>query len=233
MVSVNAVLKQVDKVLKQLEAKGTAHDLANLAKFGITASKPIGVSMKNIQAVARTVGRDHALAEALWKTGVYEARLLAALVDVPSEVTPAQMDRWCREFDNWGICDTVCFKLFDQSAHAWSRVPKWATQRGEFQKRAGFALLACLAGHDKSATESQFMTGLRLIEAGAADDRDLVAKGVSWALRRIGTRNKKLHGAALVTARRLAASDDPSARWVGKDAVRDLSRPLVAKRFKS
>ena len=222
---------QVDDVLKQLEAKSTAHDLANLKRFGIAASKPLGVSMKNIQVVARAVGRDHAPAQALWRTGVYEARMLAAFVDEPSEVTPAQMDRWCRDFDNWGICDTVCFKLFDQSPHAWSRVPKWVKQKGEFQKRAGFALLACLAGHDKSATDAQFIRGLRFIEHSAVDDRDLVAKGISWALRRIGTRNKKLYAASLAVARRLAASDDASARWVGKDAIRDLSRPLVTKRF--
>lgn len=226
-------MSAVNDVLKQLQAKGTAHDLANLEKFGITASKPIGVSMKNIQVVARNVGRDHALAEALWKTGIYEAQMLASFVAEPLEVTPAQMDRWCRDFDNWGICDTVCFKLFDQSPHAWSRVPKWAKQKGEFQKRAGFALLACLAGHDKAATDAQFIAGLRLIEKGAADDRDLVKKGVSWALRRVGTRNKKLYAASLAVARRLAASDAPSAKWVGKDAVRDLTRPLVARRFAS
>jgi 3-methyladenine DNA glycosylase AlkD len=218
-------MPSVNDVLKQLKAKATAHDLANLGKFGIAASKPIGVSMKNIQAVARNVGRDHALAEVLWKTGYYEARMLASFVDEPSEVTPAQMDRWCRDFDNWGICDTVCFKLFDQTPHAWSRVPKWAKLRGEFQKRAGFALLASLAGHDKSATDAQFIAGLRLIEKGAADDRDLVKKGVSWALRRIGTRNKTLREASLEVARRLAASDHPSARWIGRDAVRDLTRP--------
>jgi 3-methyladenine DNA glycosylase AlkD len=222
----------VHDVLKLLKARSTAHDLANLKKFGITASKPLGVSMKNIQAIARVVGRDHALAEALWKTGHYEARMLASLIDVPSEVTPAQMDRWCRDFDNWGIVDTVCFKLFDQTPHAWSRVAKWATQRGEFQKRAGFAMLACLAGHDKSASDAQFLDGIRLIEEGAADDRDLVAKGVSWALRRIGTRNTHLHAQSLAAAERLAASGHRSARWVGKDALRDLSRPLVAKRLK-
>ena len=226
-------MKSANEVVKQLKAKATAHDLANLKKFGITASKPLGVSMKNIQVVARSVGRDHDLAEALWKTGIYEARMLASFVDEPSEVTPAQMDRWCRDFDNWGICDTVCFKLFDQSPHAWGRVAKWAKLKGEFQKRAGFALLASLAGHDKSADDAQFIAGLRLIEQGASDDRDLVIKGVSWALRRIGTRNKKLYAASLAVARRLAASDDASARWVGKDAVRDLSRPLIPRKFAS
>src|SRR5688500_18717647 len=182
-------MSSVSDVLKQLKTKGTAHDLANLEKFGITASKPIGVSMKNIQVVARSVGRDHALAEALWKTGHYEARMLAAFVDDPLEVTPAQMDRWCRGFDNWGICDTICFKLFDRSPHAWSRVPKWPKLSGELHKRAAIALLASLARHDRSAIDAQFIDGLRLIEGGADDDRDLVKKGVSWALRRIGTRN--------------------------------------------
>lgn len=221
----------VSDVLKQLKAKSTAHDLANLKKFGIAASKPLGVSMKNIQAVARAVGHDHELAEALWKSGYYEARMLASFVDLPSAVTPAQMDRWCRDFDNWGIVDTVCFKLFDRSPHAWSRVPRWAKQRGEFQKRAGFVMLACLAGHDKTAADAQFIEGIKLIEQGAADDRDLVAKGISWALRRIGMRNKQLHMRSLAAAKRLAASDHPSARWVGRDTIRDLSRPLVAKRF--
>lgn len=221
----------VNDALKLLKSASTARDLANLERFGINASKPIGVSMKNIQIVARRVGRSHDLAQALWDTGWYEARMLAAFVDNPAEVTPAQMDRWCRDFDNWGICDTVCFKLFDQTPHAWGRAAKWVKDKGEFQKRAGFALLACLAGHDKAATDTQFMAGLKWIEKGAPDKRDLVIKGVSWALRRIGTRNKKLHGASLAVARRLALSDDSSSRWVGKDAIRDLTRPLVTKKL--
>jgi 3-methyladenine DNA glycosylase AlkD len=222
---------RVNEALALLRQKATAHDMANLAKFGIAASKPIGVSMANIQVVAKRVGRSHELALALWKTGWYEARMLASMVDVPAEVTPAQMDRWCRDFDNWGITDTVCFKLFDQSPHAWSRVAPWTAKRGEFQKRAGFALLACLAGHDKSAKDSAFLKGLVLIRKGASDERPLVMKSVSWALRRIGTRNAALYAAALAAAKTLAASADASERWVGKDAVRDLSRPLVIRRF--
>jgi 3-methyladenine DNA glycosylase AlkD len=215
----------VNDALALLQGRATRHDMANLAKFGIAASKPIGVSMANIQKVAKQLGPSHELALGLWETGWYEARMLAALVDVPAEVTPTQMDRWCRDFDNWGICDTVCFKLFDQTPHAWGRVPKWVARRGEFQKRAGFALLACLAGHDKAAGDAPFTAGLALIEKGAVDSRPLVMKAVSWALRRIGTRNAALHAAALKTATRLAGSVDPSARWVGKDAVRDLTRP--------
>lgn len=207
-----------------LKKASTRKDFANLKRFGIDAPNALGVSMANIQKIAKPLGRDHALAEALWKTGVYEARMLASMVDEPAKVTPAQMDRWCRDFDNWGICDTVCFKLFDQSPHAFAKVAKWSDSRDEFVKRAAFALLASLALHDKSSPDAAFLRTLALIERGAADERNFVKKGVSWALRGIGHRSPKLWAAAMATAERLAAAEDATARWIGRDAIKDLKR---------
>jgi 3-methyladenine DNA glycosylase AlkD len=139
-------------------------------------------------------------------------------------VTPTQMDRWCRDFDNWGICDTLCFKLFDQTPHAWAKVDAWADKRNEFEKRAAFALLASLAGHDKTATDEMFIARLPLVERAASDDRNFVKKGVNWALRRVGGRSPALRAAAVKVAERLAASPEPAARWVGKDALRELAK---------
>jgi 3-methyladenine DNA glycosylase AlkD len=187
--------------------------------------------MSNIQVLARRLGRDHDLAAALWKTGWYEARLLTAFVDEPDKVTAAQMDRWCRDFDNWGIADTLCFHLFDRTPHAWAKVTKWSTARDEYVKRTAFALLASLAGHDRTATDAQFVASLALIERAASDDRNFVKKGVSWALRRIGRRNAALNKAAVTLSRRLAASDEPAARWIGKDALRELTSPKVVARL--
>ena len=219
--SVEATLQGCLESLKKLSTK---QDFANLKRFGIVSDKAIGVSMANIQKVAKPLGRNHALAEALWKTGWYEARMLASLVDEPERVTPAQMDRWCRDFDNWGICDTVCFKLFDQSPHAFAKVAKWSASKEEFVKRGAFALLASLALHDKQSPDAAFLKTLPLIERAATDDRNFVKKGVSWALRGIGHRSPRLHKAALELAERLSASGDATARWIGKDAIRDLSR---------
>ena len=210
--------------LEWLEKKSTDRDRANLVRFGINAKHAYGVSMANIQVLAKKLGRSHALAAALWDTGKYEARMLAAFVDEPALVTSAQMDRWCRDFDNWGICDTVCFKLFDQSPHAWSKVKAWSGKSDEFGKRASFALLASLAGHDQTSGDRPFLDGLRLIERAATDERNFVKKGVNWALRRIGTRSATLRAAAIDVAGKLAASSDASARWIGKDALRELTR---------
>jgi 3-methyladenine DNA glycosylase AlkD len=214
----------VKGTLAALEALGTAHDRQGLLRYGIVAPKAYGVAMAKIQALAKQIGPNHDLALALWETGWYEARLLTAYIDQPERVTPAQMDRWCRDFDNWGVVDTLCFKLFDRTPHAWAKVTQWASRRGEFQKRAAFALLASLAGHDKTSGDAPFLDGLRLIEEAADDDRNFVKKGVNWALRRIGTRNATLHAAAIDTATRLASSPHPAARWNGKDALRELKK---------
>jgi 3-methyladenine DNA glycosylase AlkD len=196
-------------------------------RYGITAANALGVPMSSIQQLARLIGRDHALAEALWKTGVYEARLLAAYVDEPERVTAAQMDRWARDFDNWGVCDTLCFALFDRSPHAWGRVAPWCRRPEEFVRRAGFALLACLAGHDRTSSDAPFLRALKLVPRGATDERNFVMKGVSWALRGTGRRSPALHAAATAIARELSGSDSPSARWIGRTALRELGSPAV------
>ncbi|WP_235523802.1 DNA alkylation repair protein [Caulobacter sp. Root487D2Y] len=213
-----------------LRSAATAHDLANLDRFGIVAPSALGVSMANLQKVAKRLGRDHDLAAALWATGVYEARMLASLVDDPARVTPGQMDAWRADFDNWGIVDTVCFKLFDQSPHAFAKIDAWAGLNDEFGRRAAFALLACLALHDKGAGDQPFLDGLVLIERAAGDDRNFVKKAVNWALRAIGLRESPLlKAAALETARRLAASPDAAPRWVGKDALRALAKATAVR----
>jgi 3-methyladenine DNA glycosylase AlkD len=216
-----------------LRKLGTKRHKDALPRFAIPAERAFGVTMGDIQKLAKTLGRDHALAEALWATEWYEARLLASFVGEPERVTPSQMDRWCRDFDNWAVCDTVCFHLFDKSPHAFGRVAKWARLRGEFQRRAAFALLACLAGHDKRAADEQFARCLPLVEDAASDERNFVKKGVSWALRGIGHRNAELHEQAVALARRLAESPEPAARWVGKDTLRDLTRALVLKKVRA
>lgn len=223
--------QDVQSALDWLKENSTPHDHANLARFGITTNKAFGVSMAKIQKLAKIVGRDHELAAALWKTGWYEARLLASFVDEPARVTPAQMDRWCRDFDNWAVCDTICFKLFDQTPHAWAKVGEWAGSNDEFVKRAAFALLASLALHDKKASAEQFTKNLPLIESAATDERKFVKKGVNWALRSIGRRNPTLNAEATKVARRLAESKQPAARWVGKDALREFAK-LAAKNAK-
>ena len=160
-----------------------------MARYGLPSDRAYGVAMRDVQTLAKRLGRNHDLAAALWSTGWYEARLLAAYVDDPGRLTPAQMDRWCRDFDNWGLCDTVCFVLFDKTPHAWTMVKRWAGRRGEFTKRAAFALLWGLSVHDKKAADRAFVEGLVLIERAADDDRHFVKKGVNMALRAVGKRS--------------------------------------------
>jgi 3-methyladenine DNA glycosylase AlkD len=249
----HSIAHDVDRILASLRGLASKRFREEMAtRYGIHTAKAFGVPMGAMQKLAlrfraggkrkpRTTAatgetaehaaRNHALAAALWDSGWYEARIVAAFLDEPQCVTPAQMDRWRRDFDNWGICDTVCFHLFDRTPHAFAKIAQWSRLRDEFGKRAAFALLASVALHDKQRDDEPFARCLSLIERAAADDRNFVKKGVSWALRGIGHRSPSLHAAAVSLAQQLAESPQPAARWVGKDALRDLARPLVLRRF--
>ena len=204
-----------------------------MARYGIrTERRVFGVSMGTLLPLAKRLGTDHALAAALWQSGCYEAQLLASMVDDPRSVTRRQMNAWAADFDNWAICDTACFKLFDQTPFAWEKARQWAASPREFVKRAGFALMACLALHDKGAPAKPFLAFLPLVEQGAGDERNFVKKAVSWALRGIGERSLALNAAAGATAKRLSQSEAAACRWVGKDALRQLASPAVRARLR-
>jgi 3-methyladenine DNA glycosylase AlkD len=221
----------VRSALAWLERHGTKRGREGMARYAIRSDKAFGVSMTDIQKLAKQLGRNHELAVALWDTGWYEARMLTAYVDEPARVTPAQMDRWARDFDNWALPDTLCFALWDRTPHAWVKVTQWSAKRAEFVKRAAFAMLWSLAVHDKQAGDKQFIEGLALIERAAADERHFVKKAVNMALRAVGKRNAALNRAAVAVARRLAESPDAAPRWVGKDALRGLTSPSVTRRL--
>lgn len=217
--------------LQWLEKKGTKKQIKELDRYGIVAKRPFGVSVGETKKYAKQIGTNHALAQKLWATGRYEAQILAAFIDDPAQVAVKQMDAWAADFDNWAIVDTACFHLFDRTPHAWKMVPKWTKAKPEFTKRAAFAMLWSLSVHDKDAPDSKFIQSLELIERGATDERNFVKKAVNMALRAIGKRNRALNAAAIDTAERLAASNEPTQRWVGKNALRELTSAEIRKRI--
>lgn len=222
----------VREVLSWLEKRGTKKGRDGMARFAIPSDAAFGVSVGDLRVYAKRLGRSQELAEALWLTGKYEARMLATFVGEPDRVTSRLMDAWCRDFDNWATCDTACFSLFDRTPHAFRKVVTWSKRKGEFQKRAAFALLASIAQHDKDAADEPFAACLPLVEQAASDPRNFVKKGVNWALRGVGERSPGLHRLALEVAHRLAESKDAAPRWVGKDALRQLQKPAVLARLK-
>jgi 3-methyladenine DNA glycosylase AlkD len=214
----------VDSAVAALKRLATTAYRDGLARYAIPADNAFGVPVGKIRDLGKSLGRDHALAAGLWVTGLYEPRLFACFVADPGELTAAVMDRWCKDFDSWAICDTACFHLFDRSPHAWKKVAAWSRRKPEFEKRAAFALLASLALHDKTCADEPFGKGLLLIERESTDPRNFVKKGLNWALRAIGGRNAALRAAAVELAKKLAASPDSTARWNGKDALRQLAK---------
>ena len=222
---------RVRDILAGLERRGTKANRDGMARYGIVAPKAFGVSVTDLKTIAKPHRKDHELALALWKSGWYEARMLAGFIDDPAQVTVAQMNTCSKDFDNWAVCDHLCFHLYDRTPHAWGRIKAWSTAKPEFVKRASFALLASVALHDKREADKPFLDALPLIERAAVDERNFVKKAVSWALRGIGSRNAVLNAAALKTARGLAQHEDDTARWIGRDAVKGLTSAATKKRI--
>jgi len=225
-------MPSVEEVLSKLKAKARPDQLDGMAQYGMVTEKRLGVSIPDLRKAAEELGKDHRLAIQLWKTGIPETRILAAMIDEPDKLSATQMDNWVKEINSWDVCDQVCMNLFEKSPLAWRKVLEWSERDEEFVRRAAFALMACLAWHDKDASDDQFIKFFPVIMGGATDERNLVKKSVSWALRNIGKRNPKLNKAAIRTARKMQRIDSKAARWVAADAIAELESEAVQRRLK-
>jgi 3-methyladenine DNA glycosylase AlkD len=220
----------VDEVMATIVSERDEGSIAGMARYGINVEKAAGMSMPRLRALGKEIvaelGRTsparHEFALGLWATGSHEARILAALVDLPQFVTADQMEAWVVGLDSWDVCDQLCMNLLYPTELAWSKALEWTARPEEFVKRAGFALIAVIAWKDKKTPDEAFEPFLEAIEREAGDDRNFVKKAVSWALRHIGKRNEPLRVRALAVAERLAGSENRAARWVGKDALKEL-----------
>lgn len=223
----------VKRVVAELRRFSEKRNIEGMARFGIRAKKVLGVSKPRIDELARKIGRNHALALRLWETGIHDARILAGMIAEKERVTAALMDQWVKHFDNWDICDGTCCHLFVFAEPAWTRAFAWSTRKEEFQKRAGFALAAYLAVHDKTAPNAAFQKYLKVIEREAEDERNFVRKAVNWALRNIGKRNIKLNREAIRVAEKLRRRDSRAARWIAADALRELRSTAIQRRLQA
>lgn len=207
--------------------------VAGMARYGIRTDRAVGVTVTELRRLARDLRPDHELAAALWTSGVHEARILASLIDDPELVTEAQMDAWVSGFDSWDVCDGVCGNLFDRTSFALDKAVEWSGREPEFERRAGFALMAWTAVHRKDLPDGAFAALLPTIRDGSTDGRPYVKKSVSWALRQIGKRSRGLNAKAIRTAEQIARIDDRSSRWVARDALRELRSEGVRARLEA
>jgi 3-methyladenine DNA glycosylase AlkD len=222
-------------VLKKLKSLGAPENIAALERYAIEAPGAFGIRAPVLKQFAREVKKKavdrHALALSLWETGNYEARAVAFLIDDPRQVSPAQMDSWAEDFDNWATVDGACSYLFCRTPYAYEKAFEWARRDDEFVRRAAFAMMACLAVHDKKADDDKLASFFPVIEKFSYDDRNFVKKAVNWALRQIGKRNLELNRLAIETAKNIKRSDSRAARWIASDALRELQSPQVIERL--
>ncbi|OGP88149.1 MAG: DNA alkylation repair protein [Deltaproteobacteria bacterium RBG_16_48_10] len=219
-------------LIKKLKSLSNPEAVAGMARLGINPKNTYGVSIPVLRKMAKEIGQNHLLAQRPWNSSVHEARILAAMIDDPQEVTEKQMERWVRDFDSWGVCDQVCSNLFDRTKFAHKKAMDWSKRGEEFVKRAGFVLMAALSVHGKEAGDKEFLKFLPIIKREARDERNFVNKSVNWALRQIGKRNLHLNQMAIKTAKEIQGIESKASKWIASDAIRELTSEQVQKRLR-
>ena len=214
----------ITNVLAELHQLANATNVAGMARFGIVGKKLLGISVAQLRAIAKRIGRDHELAEELWSSGIFEARILAAFIADPKQLTRRQANAWAKDFECWADCDGLCIHLFRKTLFSHDLAIAWSHRREELVKRAGFTMMATLAVHDKSTSNEVFRNYLGRVQEAVTDERHNVKKGVNWALRQIGKRNPILNREAVRMAKRIQKKDSTAARWIAADALRELER---------
>lgn len=221
----------VRSVLARLQRMGNPANVAGMARFGIQPrSRVLGISIWELRKIAKGTGRNHRLAQGLWKSGIHEARILASFVEEPEKVTEAQLERWVRAFDSWDIVDQVG-ELIARTRYARRKIREWSTREEEFTRRTAFTLIAELAWHDTQMPDQEFERFFPLITRAAVDERNFVKKAVNWALRNIGKRNRALNTRAIRVAKEIQKLDSKAARWIASDTLRELTGPAVQARL--
>lgn len=216
----------LEEILSRLNALADPHNVEGQRRFGIRPSHQLGISMPNVRAFAKGRQRSHDLALELWATGIHEARILACLVDEPRALTREQMEAWAADFDSWDVCDQVCMNLFGPHPLGGEMAQVWPHRPEEYVRRAGFVLMAVQAVHRKDLPDAAFEPDFGLMLQYATDERNFVRKAVNWALRQIGKRNPALRERAIATGRQMLEIDSSSARWIARDALRELEKSL-------
>jgi len=215
---------EYQEIIKELKSSSSPKDREGMARFGINPKYALGVRVPVLRSLAKKIGKDNVLAKALWKSKIHEARILASMIADPERVTEKQMEEWVKDFNSWDLCDQCCMNLFDKMPGAFERAIAWTKREEEFVRRAGFALMACLAWHDKTAKDKEFERFFPFIKKHSGDERNFVKKAVNWALRQIGKRNNALNKKAIKLAKEIQRLDCKTAKWIANDALRELER---------
>jgi 3-methyladenine DNA glycosylase AlkD len=226
-------MASVKDVMDKLQSKAQPEQLKGMARYGITVEQRLGVSVPDMRKLAKEIGRDHKLALDLWRTGIAESRIVAAMGGDPDKLTEEQMEDWVKGINSWDVCDQVCMNLFEKNYLAWKKIIDWSEREEEFVKRTAFSLIACLAWHDKKASDEKFTELLPVIIREATDERNFVKKAVNWALRNIGKRNHNLNQAAINAAKEIQRLDSKAARWIASDAIRELESDAIQNRLRN
>jgi 3-methyladenine DNA glycosylase AlkD len=225
-------MNTVEEVVHEIRKRASPEARDKKKYFGITSENNFGLTKPQMRSIAKQIGKNHALSLQLWKTKIHEARHIAAMIADRKQVTEGMMEQWLKDFNSWDLVDDCCSVLFAKTPVAYEKAIEWSRREKEFEKRAGFAMMAMLVVHDKKSEDKKFEQFFPIIISESNDERNFVKKAVNWALRQIGKRNERLCKKAIAVANEIYSKEDRTSKWIAADALRELERYLKEGKIK-
>ena len=225
------MVEAIAEVIEELKSLARSQHKKGFSYYKIDDTNALGVRMPDIHSLSKKLKNEHDLAMALWEETCHEAKILATLVADPGKLTIKQADKWVKDFYSWDLCDQAATNLFRKTEFIWDSIFKWFEWEGEYQRRAGFTNLAVLAVHHKKVDDACFLRTFPAIEKYAGDNRNFVKKAINWAIREMGKRRIGLHQPCKELCYRLVEQESPSAKWIARDALRELNSEKTQSRL--
>lgn len=191
-------------------------------KFNISAQGVLGIDNTQLKEYAKELPKDPELGRMLFKSELYESRLLVSKFFPPKALSMDDVIVWTNTFENWEITDSFSMGLYARSPLALEIITYFAQHKGEFQRRTSFATIAAYCSKRNKDSNEVYLSFFKHIASAAGDDRLYVKKAVSWALRSIGKRNKDLRQQSVALAQELFEMEVKSAKWIANDVLKEL-----------
>lgn len=196
-------MDEVQRILYDLKDLSDEKTVAIWGRLGMPTKNYYGVSLSRLRQYAKDIGCNHKLALSLWKTNVHDARLLAAMIEDPKEVTENQIETWLRQADFWDITDKIATEVLSKTEFSFSKIKPWMRERNEYFRRTSWVLIDSYARRPEKIENSEFEDYLNQISKTINRETDWVKEAMLYALISIGKRNSQLHQKAINTATRL------------------------------
>ena len=192
--------------MAELESLGTEQTRKTYRNHGI--HEPMfGVTLKDMKPMAKKIGKDHALAMALYATGNYDAAVLAGIIAEPNKMSETDFDLWMETVNCQTAADYVVAVSLAETGFAQAVADRWIDSGNDRSMSAGWSCYGWLLGvrPDEEFDPEKLGAMLRRVVWEIHEQSNWVKYAMNSFVIAVGISYLPLHSEALEAALQIGA----------------------------